>query len=223
MPLEADIAVKNMMKDRQASNPERWQMLIKLLDINPEWRMNQVSDGQRRRVQLLLSLSTPYDVLLLDEVTVDLDVVTRQDFLQFLADECEERGASIVYATHIFGAGALRPSAPTLPSNPVAPVCRPSVPDGLDDWATHIAYLSNGHMSVMEPLAKLEEYQALRSGGTASPLFRLVSGWIRKSRMERDHRADLTDAKESSEQHRFDQDLHRAAGGFAPGRMAAYA
>lgn len=29
-------------------------------------------------------------VLLLDEVTVDLDVVTRLDFLDFLREECEE-------------------------------------------------------------------------------------------------------------------------------------
>lgn len=78
-------------------------------------------------------------------------------------------------------------------------------------------------MATMEPLAKLDEYQALRTGGTASPLFRLVSGWIRKSRTERDRRAELVTAKESSEQHRFDQDMHRAAGGFAPGRMASYA
>jgi CCR4-NOT complex subunit CAF16 len=51
-------------------------------------------------------------VLLLDEITVDLDVLARADLLTFLVSECEERGATIIYATHIF--------------------------DGLDKWATHI-------------------------------------------------------------------------------------
>ncbi len=44
-----------------------------------EWRrrLNKVSDGQRRRVQICLGLLKPYQVLLLDEITVDLDVVGR--------------------------------------------------------------------------------------------------------------------------------------------------
>lgn len=31
-----------------------------------------------------------FQVLLLDEVTVDLDVVTRMDLLEFFAEECEQ-------------------------------------------------------------------------------------------------------------------------------------
>jgi CCR4-NOT complex subunit CAF16 len=40
--------------------------------------------------------------LLLDEITVDLDVVARIRLLDFFRQECEERGATILYATHIF-------------------------------------------------------------------------------------------------------------------------
>ena len=36
-------------------------------------------------------------VLLLDEITVDLDVLGRSDLLAFLRKECEQRGATIVY------------------------------------------------------------------------------------------------------------------------------
>jgi len=61
-------------------------------------------------------------VLLLDEVTVDLDVVTRSDLLNYLKDECDTRGATIVYATHIF--------------------------DGLEHWATHINRLCAGISSL---------------------------------------------------------------------------
>lgn len=41
-------------------------------------------------------------MLLLDEVTVDLDVLVRRDLLLYLQMETEQRGAAIVYATHIF-------------------------------------------------------------------------------------------------------------------------
>lgn len=43
------------------------------------------------------------------------DVIVRQDLLLWLRKECEDRGATIVYATHIF--------------------------DGLDDWPTHLTYM----------------------------------------------------------------------------------
>jgi hypothetical protein len=88
----------------------RRERLIKVLDIDPDWQMNKVSDGQRRRVQIAIGLLRPFkvavlcadpfaaliwsvvssssmfmhrhnivawhmQVLLLDEVTVDLDVL----------------------------------------------------------------------------------------------------------------------------------------------------
>ena len=59
-------------------------------------------------------------VLLLDEVTVDMDVVGRLDLLAFFEEECAARGATILYATHIF--------------------------DGLARWATHLALVEDGHL-----------------------------------------------------------------------------
>lgn len=38
-------------------------------------------------------------VLLLDEITVDLDVLGRADLLQYLIEETEERGATIIYVS----------------------------------------------------------------------------------------------------------------------------
>ncbi len=78
-------------------DPVRRAKLMEVLDINPDWRMHTVSDGQRRRVQICLGLLKPFDVLLLDEITVDLDVLGRADLMQFLKEECEQRGATIIY------------------------------------------------------------------------------------------------------------------------------
>jgi CCR4-NOT complex subunit CAF16 len=107
-----------MLDSVQGADPARKARLIKVLDIDPAWRMHQVSDGQRRRVQIAVGLLRPFSVLLLDEITVDLDVLGRADLMRFLADECERRGAAVVYATHIF--------------------------DGLGGWPTHVAYVARG-------------------------------------------------------------------------------
>ena len=42
--------------------PARRERLIRLLDINLAWRLNRVSDGQRRRVQICMGLLKPYKV-----------------------------------------------------------------------------------------------------------------------------------------------------------------
>src|SRR4051812_43229375 len=76
--------------------PERVKELIQIMDINPKWRMHQISDGERRRVQLVLGLIKPWTLLLMDEVTVDLDVLVRADLLEFLKRETERRDATIV-------------------------------------------------------------------------------------------------------------------------------
>lgn len=99
---------------------ERRDRLLDLLDVDLEWHMHAISDGERRRVQLCMGLMAPWTVLLLDEVTVDLDVQVRSDLLEFLKAETEQRNATIVYATHIF--------------------------DGLHDFPTHVAHMRLGQI-----------------------------------------------------------------------------
>lgn len=118
VPLQGDISAGKMLFGVEGVDPQRRATLIQLLDIDIYQRLNTMSDGQRRRVQICMGLLKPYEVLLMDEITVDLDVVGRLDLLAFFKRECEERGATILYATHIF--------------------------DGLEDWVTHIAYMENG-------------------------------------------------------------------------------
>lgn len=40
-------------------------------DVDLAWHMHEVSDGERRRVQIVSGLMAPWDLLLLDEVRVD--------------------------------------------------------------------------------------------------------------------------------------------------------
>ncbi|KAJ7179139.1 P-loop containing nucleoside triphosphate hydrolase protein [Mycena filopes] len=75
---------------------ERRDKLLDILDVDLDWHMHNISDGERRRVQLVFGLMAPYDVLLLDEVTVDLDVLVREELMTFLKADSE------AHATHIF-------------------------------------------------------------------------------------------------------------------------
>lgn len=226
-PLQADIPVFSMMEKLQAEYPERRDELIKLLGIDPrkftlfilrdnsnvilsynccirvlftEWRMHQVSDGQRRRVQIFLGLIRPFKILLLDEVTVSLDVVVRQDLLRWLKRESETRGATILYATHIF--------------------------DGLDDWPTHLHYLCNkGHTGWQGKVGELELYQQLRAKGEPSPLLRIAESWLRAEITELEARGEQREpAQGTAAQADLDptQQSFLAGGGFSAGRMAAY-
>lgn len=47
---------------------ERRDHLLDILDVDLDWHMHAISDGERRRVQLCMGLMMPWDVLLLDEV-----------------------------------------------------------------------------------------------------------------------------------------------------------
>ena len=89
--VKGDVPVSRLLLSLGAKrHPERLSELLDILDVsflflksqvNPNWSMNTISDGQRRRVQIVLGLLEPWEVLLLDEVTVDLDVLVRQDLV----------------------------------------------------------------------------------------------------------------------------------------------
>ena len=53
-------------------------------------------------------------MLLLDEITVDLDVLARADFLKFLIEDCETRGMTIVYVSSVTSSFCSEPSSASL-------------------------------------------------------------------------------------------------------------
>jgi CCR4-NOT complex subunit CAF16 len=134
-PFEVDLRVAEILARKQHVDPARRDRLIQVLGVDLGWHMHAVSDGQRRRVQLLLGLLYPRDILLLDEITTDLDLIARQDLLAFLREESEVRGTTILYATHIF--------------------------DTLDQWATDLLYLVAGKLVLHAPISAVSELAEL--------------------------------------------------------------
>lgn len=135
-----------------ARETPRCKNLVGILRVDLDWRINELSDGQRRRCQLLEILSVPRSVYLMDEITSDLDLVIRENILAFLRGECENRGATIVYCTHIF--------------------------DHLEGWATHLLHLSEGSVVRACGLDEVEEYKQLIDERNATPLYSLVRKWV---------------------------------------------
>ncbi|KAG9459864.1 hypothetical protein H6P81_004372 [Aristolochia fimbriata] len=159
VPIQMDISAEKMISGVPNVDPVRIEKLIKVLDIDLSWRMHRASDGQRRRVQICMGLLKPFKVLLLDEITVDLDVLARANLLAFLRQDCEERGAAIIYATHIF--------------------------DGLDDWPSHVIYVAHGRLQLALPLEKVRETSKLSLMRTVESWLRKERDEDRRVRKER--------------------------------------
>ncbi|KAK2628580.1 hypothetical protein QTJ16_001683 [Diplocarpon rosae] len=157
--VRTDIGVKELLKSVGGDYyPERKDELVQVLDIDLDWRMHAVSDGERRRVQLAMGLIRPWRILLLDEITVDLDLLSRSNFLAFLKRETETRKCTIVYATHIL--------------------------DNLAEWPTHLVHMSLGKVKEWGGIERFDlEGAGTRSGN--SRLGELVLGWLKDDLRER--------------------------------------
>lgn len=138
--------------------PERRDELVDILDIDLRWRMHAVSDGERRRVQLAMGLLRPWQVLLLDEITVDLDLLSRSNFLSFLKRETETRSCTIVYATHIL--------------------------DNLAQWPTHLAHMHLGKVKTWGPVEQFHD-QVPQWTSENSRLGELVLKWLKEDMQAR--------------------------------------
>lgn len=152
-PFDVDVTVEHVLRSYPRADPTRVEALASLLDVDRRWHMHEVSDGQRKRVQILLGLLDAPRVLLLDEVTTDLDVLARHDLLALLARDSTTVGTTVLYATHIF--------------------------DGLDVWASHLAYLERGRLVRFAPIEQLTEIEDARRAGASAPLLEVVLGWLR--------------------------------------------
>ena len=70
--------------------------------------------------------------------------------MAFLRQECVERSVTIVYATHIF--------------------------DGLEQFASHVAFVAGGELRFCEPIEKIDGLRDREPGALLST----VEGWLRK-------------------------------------------
>jgi CCR4-NOT complex subunit CAF16 len=156
--VRTDIGIRELLKSVGGDYyPHRKDELVEVLDIDLDWRMHAVSDGERRRVQLAMGLIRPWRILLLDEITVDLDLLSRSNFLAFLKKETETRPCTIVYATHIL--------------------------DNLAAWPSHLVHMSMGKVKEWGPMEEFDLGKTPETGN--SRLGELVLAWLKDDLHER--------------------------------------
>lgn len=143
---------------------ERRDELVEILDVDLNWRLHAISDGERRRVQLVMGLLRPWRILLLDEITVDLDLLSRANFLNFLQRETEQRACTIVYATHIL--------------------------DNLATWPTHLVHMHLGQVKEFGEVSSFSVENVPTKSGN-SQLGELVLKWLKEDLAERGPRRGL--------------------------------
>lgn len=129
-PYTMDIAARDLMKGWQEEYIERRDELVRVMGINLDWRMNECSDGQRKKLRIMIKLLKPFKLAVIDEFAADLDIFSRKRLFDYFTEQCSKYGASVVYATHIF--------------------------DQADGWATHIAFMQLD--KTLSPIHRLEDY-----------------------------------------------------------------
>ncbi|HEX6135660.1 MAG TPA: ABC transporter ATP-binding protein [Longimicrobiales bacterium] len=86
---------------RRSWDGEYAQHLMRELELDAASRIEALSKGQLRRVQLVLALSHRPGVLLLDEPTDGLDPLARDVVLRLLVEHVTDSPATVLVATHV--------------------------------------------------------------------------------------------------------------------------
>ena len=217
--VRGDIVVEHFLNSVGGyRHKERRDRLLDILDVDLDWHMHAISDGERRRVQLCMGLMQSWDVLLLDEVrylhvacvnvdigftnfaaqvTVDLDVQVRYDLLSFLKEDSERRGATILCkVSDILTARKLILAGPLDATH---------IFDGLNEFPTHIAHMRLGtFVKKPRPWSRVLAGQSLDNiaGGLDRTLFEIALEWLRE---DREHRRELEKAGRKTRGARRDQ------------------
>ncbi len=79
---------------------KRRKELVKLLKIDEEKKIEDLSLGNLKKVGIVLSLMHEPEILILDEPTSGLDPIMQNVFHNILLDE-KERGTTILYSSHV--------------------------------------------------------------------------------------------------------------------------
>ncbi|MFG6467337.1 ABC transporter ATP-binding protein [Roseateles sp. BYS87W] len=91
--------------------------------------IRKLSGGQKQRLSIIRALAHEPDLLVLDEPVASLDPTGRRDFLRELVGDVMDRGATVVFSTHILS--------------------------DLERVAFNVAFLSQGRIALQAPLDEL--------------------------------------------------------------------
>jgi ABC-2 type transport system ATP-binding protein len=122
--------------------------LLSRWDIARDKPIRKLSGGQKQRLSIIRALAHEPDLLVLDEPVASLDPAGRRDFLRELVGEVLDRGATVVFSTHILS--------------------------DLERVAFNLAFLSSGRIALQAPLDELLD-QVRTFTGTVTEMATLMA------------------------------------------------
>lgn len=89
---------------KKAKFEERKENLFTLLGIHEfaSRRIGKLSAGMKQKVSIARTMIHDPEVVIFDEPTVGLDVVTARNIIKLIRD-CKEEGKTVIFSTHIMG------------------------------------------------------------------------------------------------------------------------
>jgi sodium transport system ATP-binding protein len=94
--------------DLQGMDPSRFEKrkdeLFTLLDMHgfASWRIAKLSSGMRQKVSIARTIIHDPEVVVFDEPTVGLDVITAKNIIELIR-RCKAEGKTVIFSTHIMG------------------------------------------------------------------------------------------------------------------------
>ncbi|MCJ7681494.1 MAG: ABC transporter ATP-binding protein [Candidatus Aminicenantes bacterium] len=82
-------------------NQKRCDDLTTEFELPLSQKIGSLSRGQKLKLALVMALATEPNLILLDDSTSGLDVPTRKEFLRGIIRDYSDRGASVLFATHL--------------------------------------------------------------------------------------------------------------------------
>lgn len=83
---------------------EKRDSIFNLLEINKfkDRRIGKLSSGMKQKVSIARTLIHDPEVVIFDEPTVGLDVITSRNIIKLIRD-CRDEGKTVIFSTHIMG------------------------------------------------------------------------------------------------------------------------
>ncbi|MDD3899017.1 MAG: ABC transporter ATP-binding protein [Syntrophomonadaceae bacterium] len=79
---------------------DKYQELIKFLNLQEDMKISKISKGQRAKTKLLLTVSRRAPYLLMDEPLSGIDILTREEIINTLIRDYREGKQTIIISTH---------------------------------------------------------------------------------------------------------------------------
>lgn len=82
-------------------NQQQFSELLDRLNLAPKRKSSDLSGGMKTKLALALAIASQPELLILDEPTTGLDLISRREVMQLIIDQKEMRQGSTLFSTHL--------------------------------------------------------------------------------------------------------------------------